>query len=64
MRASERSIQRIKGVIVDSNRKGEVPGSRVRSTVRVMCSIKSTGEIALQLEFGSTFDVRVSARIS
>ena len=59
-----RSSQRIKGVIVDSNGEGEDSASRVRSTIRVMCSIRSTGEIALQLEFRSTFDVRVSARIS
>ena len=29
-----------------------------------MCSIRSTVEIGLQLEFGSGSDVRVSARIS
>ena len=30
---------------------------------RVMCSIRCTGDIGLQLEFGSSSDVRVSARI-
>ena len=29
-----------------------------------MCSIRSTGEIRLQLKVGSSSDVRVSARIS
>ena len=43
-----RSSQRIKGVVVDSNGEGEDSGSRVRSRVRVMCSIRSTGEIRLQ----------------
>ena len=61
---SVRSSQRIKGVIVDSNGEGEDSGSRVRSRVRVMCSIRSTGEIGLPLEFGSTSDVRFCARIS
>ena len=36
----------------------------MRSRVRVMCSIRSTGKIGLQLEFGSAIDVRLSARIS
>ena len=64
VRVSGRSSQRIKGVIFDSNGEGEESGSSVRSRVRVMCSISSTGEIGLQLEFGSASDVRVSARIS
>ena len=64
VRASVRSSQRIKGVIVDSNGEGEESGSRVRSRVRVICSIRSTGEIGLKLEFGCASDVRVSARIS
>ena len=29
-----------------------------------MCSIRSMGEIGLQLEFGSASDVRVNARIN
>ena len=29
-----------------------------------MCSIRCTGEILMQLEFGSASDVRVSARMS
>ena len=57
------SSQRMKSVIVDSNGEGEESGSRVRSRFRVMCSIRSTGEIGVQLEFGSTSYVRVSARI-
>ena len=64
VRASVRSSQRIKGVIVDSNGEGEESGSRVRSRVRIIFSITSTGEIGLQIEFGSASDVRVSARIS
>ena len=64
VRASVRSSQRIKGVIVDNNGEGEESGSRVRSRVRVICSIRNTGEIGLQLEFGSASDVRMSARIS
>ena len=59
-----RSSQKIKGVIVDSNGEGEESDSRVRSRDRVMCSIRCTGDIGLQLEFGSASDVRVSARIS
>ena len=59
-----RSNQWIKGVIVDRNAEGEESVSRVRSRVRVMCLIRSTGEIGLQLEIGATSDVRVSARIS
>ena len=59
-----RSSQRIKGVIVDSNGEGEESGSRFRSRVRFMCSIRSMGEIGLQLEFGSASDLRVSARKS
>ena len=64
VRASEKSSQRIKKVIDDCNSEGEESGSRVRSMVRVMCSIRSTGEIRLHLEFGSASDVRVSARRS
>ena len=59
-----RSSQSIKGGIDDSNGEGEESGSRVRSRVRVMCSIRSTDERGLQLEFGSTSHVRVSSRIS
>ena len=51
----------IKEVIVDHNGEGEESGSRVRSRVRVRCSIRHTGDIGLQLEFGSGSDVRVSA---
>ena len=64
VRASVRSSQRIKGVIVDSNGEVEESGSSVRSGVRVMCSIRCMGEIGLQLEFGSASDVRVNARIN
>ena len=59
--ASVTSSQTIKGVIVDSNGEGEESGSSVRSMVRVMCSIRSTGDIGLQLEFRFCSDVRVSA---
>ena len=59
-----KSSQKIKGILVDSNGEGEESGSRVRFTVRVMCSIRSTGEIKLQLEFGSASNVMVSAVIS
>ena len=61
--ASVRLRQRIMGVIVDSNGEGEESASRIRSRVRFMCSIRRTGEIGVQLEFESTSDVRVSARI-
>ena len=61
VRASVRSSQRIKGVIADSNGEGEESGSRFRSRVRVMCLIRSMGDIGLQLEFGSGSDVRESA---
>ena len=64
MRVSVRSSQRIKGVKDESNHVVEESVARVRSRVRVMCSIKSTGEIGLQLEFGSASDLRVSARMS
>ena len=64
VRASVRSSQRIKGVYVDSNSEVEESGSRVRSGVRVMCSIRCMGWIGLQLEFGSASYVRVSARIN
>ena len=50
-RESVISRQRIKGDIVDSNGEGEESGSRVRSRIRVTCSIKIMGEIGLQLEF-------------
>ena len=63
VRVSVRSSQWIKEDIVDSNDEGDESGSRVRSRVRDMCSIRSMGEIRLQLEFGSASDVRVSARI-
>ena len=62
--ASVRSNQRINILILDSSGVVEESGSRVRPRVRVMCSKKSTGEIGLQLGFGSTSDVRVSTRIS
>ena len=39
-------------------------GPWVVSRVRVRCSIRSTGEIGLQLEFGSGSDLRASAGIS
>ena len=51
----------IKEVIVDNNGEGEESGSRVRSRNSVSCSIRSTGDIGLQIEFGSGSDVRVSA---
>ena len=52
------------GFIDDSNGEGEASASRIRSRVRIMCSIRSTGERRLQLKVGSSSDVRVSARIS
>ena len=64
MRVSVRSSQRIKGVIVESKGELEESGSLVRSRFRVMCSIRSTGDIGLQINFRSASDVRVSARIS
>ena len=64
VKASVRSSQRIKGVTVDSNGECEETGSSVRSRVRVVCSIRVTGELGLQLEFASASDVRVHARIS
>ena len=57
VRASVSSSQRIKGVIVESNGECEEAGSRVRSRVRVMCSIRFMGEIGLLLEFVSASDV-------
>ena len=63
VRACVRYSQRIKGVIVDSNGEGEESGTRVRSRVMVMYSVTSTGEIGLQLEFGSASDVSVRARM-
>ena len=59
-----RSSQRIMVVTVVSKGEGEESGSRLRYRVRVICSIRCKGEIGLQLEFGSTSDVSVSARIS
>ena len=64
VRASVRSCQRIKGGRDYSNGESEESDSRVRSRVRVICSIRITGDIGLQLEFESAPDVRVSARIS
>ena len=61
--SSVKSSQRIKGILVDSNGEGVECGSRVRSRVKVMCSIRSMGEIGVQLEIGATPNVRVSARI-
>ena len=52
------------GFIGDSNVEGEESASRIRSRVRIMCSIRSTGERRLQLNVGSSSYVRVSARIS
>ena len=63
VRASLRLSQRIKGVIVDSKGEVEESGSRVRSGIRFMYSIRSMGEIGLRLEFSSASDVRVSTRI-
>ena len=62
--ACVRSCQKNKAVIDDSSGESEESGSRVRSRVRVMCLRRSTGEIELQLEFGSASDVRVSASIN
>ena len=64
VRASVRSCQRIKGGRDYSNGESEESDSRVRSRVRVICSIMSTSEKGLQLEFESAPDVRMSARIS
>ena len=61
---SVKSSQRIKGFLVDSNGVGVESGSRVRYRVRLMSSIRSTGEIGLQLEFATASDMRVSERIS
>ena len=43
-----RLSQRIKGVIVDSNGEGEESGSGVRCRFKVMCAIRSMGELGLQ----------------
>ena len=59
--ASVSSSHMIKEVIVDNNGEGEESGSRIRSRVRVRFTIRSMGDIRLQLEFGSGSDVRVSA---
>jgi len=64
IRTSLRSSQRVKGVIVDINVEGEVSGPWVWSRVRFRCSIRSTGEIGLQLDFTSIPDVRASRRLS
>ena len=48
VRTSVRLSQMIKGVIVDSNGEGEESGSGVRCRVKVMCAIRSMGEIGLQ----------------
>ena len=61
---SVKSSQRIKGILVDNNGEGEESGSSLRFRVRVMCSIRSTGEIGLQLEFGSASNLMESAGIS
>ena len=53
-----RLSQWIKGIIVDSIGEDEESGSRIRSRLRVMCSIRCTGEILMQLEVGSASDVR------
>ena len=47
VRASVRSSQKIKGVIVNSKGEGEDSGSRVRYRFSVMCSIRCVGEIGL-----------------
>ena len=59
-----RSSHRIKGVVVDINGEVELSGPRVLSRVSVRCLIRSTGEIGLQLDFGSVSDVRASAGIT
>ena len=64
VRASVRSSQKIKGVIVNSKGEGEESVSRVRYRFSVMCLIKCMGEIGLHLEFVSSSHVRVSASIS
>ena len=64
VRESVRLSQSIKGVTVDSNGECEETVSSVRSRVRVMCSIRVSGKLELQLEFASASDVRVRARIS
>ena len=48
VRASVRSSQRIKRVTVDINGECEVTGSSVRSRVRVMCSIRVSGELGFR----------------
>ena len=59
-----RSSHRIKGVIADINGEGEVSGPWVGSRVNVRCSIRSRGEISLQLEFGYGSDMRAAAEIT
>ena len=59
--ASGSSNHMIKEPTVGNNGESEESGSSIRSRVRVRCSIRSTGDIAVQLEFGSSSDVRVSA---
>ena len=48
VRASVRSSQRIKRVTVDINGECEVTGSSIRSRVRVMCSIRVSGELGFR----------------
>ena len=43
-----RSSQKIKGVAVDINGECEVTGSSIRSRVRVMCSIRVSGELGFR----------------
>jgi len=64
VRASVRSSHRVKGVIVAITGGGEVSGPWVVSRVIFRCSIRSTGEVGLQLDFGSISDVRASPRLS
>ena len=45
-----RSSHRVEGVIVDINGEGEVSGPWLGSRVPFRCSIRSTGELGLQLD--------------
>ena len=48
----------------DINGEGGVSGHGASATASISCSVRSTGMIVLQLEFGSGSDVRVMARLS
>jgi len=63
IRASVRSIHRVKAVIDDISGEREVSGPWVGSSFRYRCSIRITGEIGLHLDFGSISDVSTSARL-